>query len=292
MNIFVRKIIKKLAYSGCLKCMPDKMYLKLLFPAHVNYKLNLKCPKTYNEKLQWLKLYDRNPVYTKLVDKLEVKQIIGKQIGNEYIIPTLGVWERYEDIDFSVLPNSFVLKCTHDSGGLVVCKDKNILDLKKTQEKINKSLNTNYYYSCREWPYKNVTPKIIAEEYIGDRVSVPEDYKFYTFDGEIDSVMVCKGREYGHPEFIFYDVNWNRLYYNKKEVTLEKEEEKPENFDKMVEIVRVLSKGYSQLRVDLYNVKGKIYFGELTFFNQSGFDADITYETDIYWGEKIKLSLY
>lgn len=289
MNRFFSKSIKWLAYRGTLNLLPDKMYLKLLFHAHMGYKLNLEKPKSYNEKLQWLKLYDRKEIYTNLVDKYEVKEIIGNKIGREYIIPTIGVWDTVEEIDFDILPDKFVLKCTHDSGGIIVCKNKNEFDVDEAKRKLKKSLKGSYYHSGREWPYLNIKPRIIAEEYIGDIEKVPEDYKFYTFNGEIDSVMICKDRDKGYPNFFFYDMEWNRLVYQNEEPKIDKPIEKPENFDRMIDIVNILSKDFVQIRVDLYNINGKIYFGELTFFNQSGFDTDITYDTDAYWGSKFEL---
>lgn len=289
MNSFISKCIKWLAYKGCLNILPDKAYLRLMFRAHVGNKLNLDMPLTYNEKLQWLKLYDRKEIYTDLVDKYAVKEIIGNKIGMEYIIPTLGVWENIEDIDFDSLPKRFVLKCTHDSGGIIVCKDKEHFDISNAKKILAKSMKKIYFYSGREWPYLNIKPRIIAEEYIGDIDKVPEDYKFYTFNGEIDSVMLCKDRDKGYPKFFFYDMEWNRLEYQHIEPKSERMVEKPENFEKMIEIVNILAKDFVQIRVDLYNVNGKIYFGELTFFNQSGFDVDITYETDLYWGSKLVL---
>lgn len=289
MKQLLYKIIRKLTYSGVFNWMSDEPYLKLIFPAHTGYALNLREPKTFNEKLQWLKLHDRKVAYSDLVDKYEVKRIVGDLIGEKYIIPTLGVWDCFDDIDFNSLPKCFVLKCTHDSGGLVVCKDKDKLDINSARQKIEASLKQNYYYTTREWPYKDVKPRIIAEEFIGDISSVPEDYKFYTFDGKIDSVMVCKERELGYPKFLFYDLEWNRLQYQREEPVYEKEESKPKNFEEMCRIVEKLADGFCQMRVDLYNIDGKIYFGEMTFFNQSGFDVDITRETDLYWGNKIVL---
>ena len=289
MNSFVNKCIKWLAYKGCLNILPDKVYLQLLFRAHVGYKLNLERPLTYNEKLQWLKLYDRKDIYTMLVDKYEVKEIIGNKIGNEYIIPTIGVWDTVEDVDFDSLPDRFVLKCTHDSGGIIVCKNKDSFDINNAKKILAKSMQKSYFYSGREWPYLNIKPRIIAEEYIGDIEKVPEDYKFYTFNGEIDSVMLCKDREKGYPKFFFYDMEWNRLEYQRIEPNSETPINMPPNFDKMIEIVKMLAKDFLQIRVDLYNINGKIYFGELTFFNQSGFDIDITYDTDLYWGNKFEL---
>lgn len=289
MSNIKNKVCKWLAYRGWFNRMSDERYLKLIFPAHVGYKLDLDNPKTFNEKLQWLKLYDRKEEYTSLVDKYEVKSIVAEIIGEEYIIPTLGLWDNVEDIDFDKLPDKFVLKCTHDSGGIVVCKDKKHFDEKKAKKTLKKSMKNKYFYSGREWPYLNIKPRIIAEEYIGDSEKVPDDYKFYTFSGQIDSVMICKDREKGYPNFYFFDMGWNRLMYQNYEPNSELPIEKPQNFDEMVKIVEKLSEGFCQMRVDLYNVKGKIYFGELTFFNQSGFDIDITHDTDVYWGEKLCL---
>lgn len=414
------------------KALPDSLYLKIKYKQVMHEKLNLNDPKTFNEKLQWLKLYDRKPEYTMLVDKYAVKQYIANEIGSEYIIPTLGVWDSFDEIDFDALPNQFVLKCTHDSGGLVVCRDKSNLDIDAAREKIETSLKNNFYYMGREWPYKNVPHRIIAEQYMADDLrdyklfcfdSVPRmtlvcserftkeglkedfydevwnhlnvqrpahgnailpvqrpkqyelmkqlaaklsekmsfaridfyeidekvyfgeitfyptsrfegfkpdewdlklgewiklqegyklisddyaiiisdshnnkkvsralmDYKFFCFNGEIDSVMVCTGREKGHPDFYFYDMNWKRLYYQHD--YLEKDEEigRPDSFDEMKAIVKRLSKNYCHIRVDLYDIDGNIYFGEMTFFDNSGFDRDISAETDAMWGGKLKL---
>lgn len=284
-----RRIFRGLAYRGYLRWMPDKLYLKLLFFSNMNRRLDFKNLNTYNEKLQWLKLNDHQKKYVNMVDKYEAKFLVEKIIGNEYIIPTLGVWDKFEDINFSLLPNKFVLKCTHDSGGLVICKDKNKFDIEAAKIKINESLKREFYYIGREWPYKNVKPRIIAEEFIEGSEHAPDDFKFFTFDGKIDSIMVCKDRELGKPKFLFYDLEWNRLLYQNNEPDSCYNLRKPENFEKMIEIVKSLSKDFRQIRIDLYNVNGKIYFGEYTFFNDSGFDRDISYETDLYWGSKIDL---
>ncbi len=269
--------------------LADELYLKMLYKAKMGKTIDFNNPKTCNEKMQWLKLHDRNPIYTTMVDKYLVKDFVSKKIGEEYIIPTLGVWECFEDIDFDNLPERFVLKCTHDSGGLVVVKDKSFLDMKEARKKIKHCMKRNYFTNTREWPYKNVRPRIIAEKFIGEVDVAPVDYKFYCFDGEIDSVMLCLNRELGKPKFVFMDMNWNRIFYQKDEPDIDVELVKPKNFDVMVDVVRKLCKGLKEIRVDLYNINGTIYFGELTFFNQSGFDVDITYETDLMWGEKIKL---
>ena len=175
------------ASHGKLNHLSDEQYLKKLFKFNFNRELNLENPKTYNEKLQWLKLYDRRPEYTAMVDKHEVKEYVAKSIGEKYVIKTLGVWESFDEIDFESLPNRFVLKCTHDSGGLAICKDKNFFDFAAAKKKINSSLSKNYYYSCREWPYKNVKPRILAEKYMQDENASSEEplhvYKIMTFNG-------------------------------------------------------------------------------------------------------------
>lgn len=271
------------------KMIPDPLYLKYKFKKRVGYPLNLKNPQTFNEKLQWLKLYDRNPIYNKLVDKYEVKRIVADRIGEKYVIPTIGVWDNLEQIDFDLLPKQFVLKATHDSGSYFICNDKDTFNIFDAKQKISKSLNHNFYYDGREWPYKNIKPRIIAEEFIG---FFPLDYKFFVFGDKIDSVMVCKGREKGYPFFYFYDMNWNRLYYQHKDLEKDDQIDKPDNLKEMINIVAELSQGFSHVRIDLYNVNGKVFFGEYTFFDQSGFDTDITYETDLMWGKKIKLKKY
>lgn len=277
----IREIIKRI--------MPDKWFLQIVYYRVFNRKLDLKAPKYYSEKLQWMKLYDRNPLYTYVVDKDSAKEYISNLIGDEYIIPTIGKWKSAEEIDFDALPNQFVLKCTHDCGGIVIVKDKRNIDKESIMNKLNSRLNRNYYLKEREWPYKNIVPQIIAENYIDEsgelNLGILNDYKFYCFEGKIDCVMVCLERyKHAHPIFVFYDLNWNRLYYLKEEPNEQYSVCKPDNFDKMIEIVTKISSCFKCVRVDLYNVNGKILFGELTFFNQGGFDIDISEETDKYWG--------
>lgn len=417
------------------KWVNDKTHLKLLYRGFFGRKLNLENPQLFNEKLQWLKLYDRKPQYVQLVDKYGVKEYISKTLGSEYIIPTIGVWDNADDIDFDNLPDKFVLKCTHDSHSVVICTDKSKLDIESCRKKLNHALKRNYFYDGRQWPYKNVKPRIIAEQYLADNLRdyklfdfdctprmtlvcserftkdgveedfydeawkylsvkrpnhenstfpiqcpkqyelmkklatklseripsaridfyvidekvyfgeitfypasgfeafTPEkwdmklgewiklpsgrgyrlssddcsiiisnsyynnkveksinDYKIFCFNGEIDSIMVCTGRETGHPDFYFYDPNWNRLYYQHEALEKENDVEKPYNLNEMMRIAKILSKGHSHIRVDLFDVDRNIYFGELTFFDNSGFDTDISYETDLKWGDKIILS--
>ena len=253
-------------------------------------KLNWEQPQYYSEKLQWLKINYRTPIMTKLVDKYEVKEYVASKIGWEYVIPTLGVWTNTDDINIEKLPDKFVLKCTHDSGGVVICKNKKDFNFKTAKEKLDKSMKKNFYWMAREWPYKNVKPRIIAELYIEDKKNESlNDYKFFCFNGFIDSILVCKGREKGHPNFYHYDQNWNRLIYQKEELEKDDNIKKPQNLALMIELAKILSQGFPHVRVDFYNVDGKVFFGELTFFNQSGFDTDILPETDAKWGDLLEL---
>lgn len=283
-------ILYYLGMHGWFHRMSDEAYLKMIYKIHFGKYPDLEDPKTYNEKLQWLKLYDRKPEYTKMVDKYEAKQYVADLIGEEYVIPTLGVWNSFDEIEFDTLPDQFVLKCTHDSGGLVIVKDKSKFDKKQAKKILEKSLKRNYYFSAREWPYKDVEPRIIAEQYLNDIQSGElRDYKFFVFHGEIDNVCVCKDRASGQTKFLHYDTNWNRLNYQWCEPDIHPELERPANFDKMMEIAHKLADGFCHLRVDLYDVSGKVYFGELTFFDQAGFDTDITEQTNLKWGTKLKL---
>lgn len=412
------------------KFIPDKLFLKIKYYHIFHRNLDLLKPQTFNEKLQWLKLYDRKPEYTTMVDKYAVKEYIAAKIGEEYTIPTIGVWTRFNDIDFDSLPNKFVLKCTHDSGGLVICTDKSNLDTDEARKTIERSLKNNYYYSGREWPYKNIEPRIIAEQYMQDddlndikissldgehrlvlvcskhfskdvqreasfdekqnylemrrpnhgntnekgeknyelmerlakvlsekiffsRIDFYEmkkqvyfgdvilfsdsgfegfgledwddkrgkwtklpgggllkyddisievrirtkqekalvDYKFFCFNGVADSVMVCTERETGDSKFYFFDRNWNLKRYNirGKQAPDNFTLPKPANIEKMFQLAEMLSQGIPYVRVDLYSINKKIYFGEMTFFPDSGFDVNILPETDIYLGGKLSL---
>lgn len=429
------KLIKKIVSLNPKRFsfLSDEQYLQLKFYDAFGRFMDFSNPQTFNEKLQWLKIHDHKPEYTMMVDKYKSKEYVGNIIGGKYIIPTIGVWDNFEEIDFDALPNQFVLKCTHDSGGLVVCRDKAKLDLDATRKKIETSLLNNFYYMGREWPYKNVPHKIIAEQFMSDNLrdhklfgsdSVPRmilvysqrftkegvkeefydevwsclnaqrftggnpifpiqrrkqykmikqlarelyektscaridfyeinenkyfaemtfdsvcdmdkinpdmwnskfeemtglflngcelnlneysvifsnsyynsnvekainDYKIFCFNGKIDSIMVCTGREKGHPDFYFYDRNWNRLYYQHDFLEKKNNIDKPRNLDEMIQLAEILCKGHNHIRVDLFDVDDNIYFGELTFFDNSGFDTDISYETDLKWGKQIVL---
>ena len=279
---------------GLYRNMPDDEYLKRKFHARLGRDLDLDNPVTFNEKLQWLKLYDRQPIYTTLVDKYEVKKYVADLIGEEYVIPTLGVWDRFEDIDFNALPDQFVLKCTHDSGGLAICRDKASFDIERAGERIRASLKRNYYYRFREWPYKHVKPRVIAEAYRTDTPDSTEltDYKFYCFHGRPDCVMVCLDRGTGDTKFYFFDREWQLKRYNKRGkaappgFTIPK----PEGMDEMFRIAETLSSGIPSVRIDLYQSSGQILFGEYTFYPLSGFEPNRLPEADLYFGNQIDLS--
>ena len=253
--------------------LSDKLYIKLLYKERMNLKLNLKNPQTFNEKLQWLKLYDRKDIYTTMVDKYEAKKYVASIIGDEYIIPTLGVYDKFDDIDFDSLPNKFVIKCTHDSGGLIICKDKSTLDIKYVEKKINNCLQQNFFFNGREWPYKNVKPRIIIEKYMEDKnLKVMRDYKFFCFDGEPKIMYISEGLENHKTASIsFYDMNFNLIDCKRKDYKqLDYIPKKPINFDKMKEKSAILSKNIPHIRVDWYEINGNLYFGELTFFTCDG----------------------
>ena len=258
----------------CSHILSDKAYIRLAYFRRFHKFPDLKNPKTFNEKLQWLKLYDRKPEYTVMVDKYEAKKYVSDIIGEDHVIPTLGVWDRFEDIDFDSLPNQFVLKCTHDSGGLVICRDKNALDIEFAKNKINKSLSVNYYHYGREWPYKNVKPRILAEKFMSDERNPQSliDYKFYCFDGEPKFLYISSGLEdHSTAHISFVTLDWDFAPYQRSDfASFDELPPKPERFDEMIEHCKKLSKGKSFLRVDLYEINDTVYFSELTFSPCSG----------------------
>lgn len=272
--------------------MNDRNYLKLLYWDRFGKKLNLDNPQTFNEKLQWLKLYDRKPEYTKLVDKYEVKSIIAKEIGEKYIIPTIGVWNRFNDIDFNSLPNQFVLKCTHDSGGLVIVRDKSSMDIAYAKKKIEQSLKQNYYYSGREWPYKNIHPRIIAEKYMYTPNSQElNDYKFMCFNGKCQMCFTCTERYSSDDvKVTFFDLEWNELPFERHHKKSEVSIPKPRKLEKMIQLSEKLAKNIDFVRVDFYEIENEVYFGEMTFYPGSGLEPFQPEIWDKKMGEKIVLS--
>lgn len=290
-NKMMQRIVKRMVKDGFFNKISDESYLKFLYRISMQKKLNLENPKTYNEKLQWLKLYDRNPQYTIMVDKYEVKQYVTEKIGEEYIIPTLGVWNNFDEIDFDKLPEQFVLKCTHDSGGLVICKNKASFDERAARKKINKSLRRNYFYAGREWPYKNVVPRIIAEKYMEDSETEElRDYKFFVFGGQVKALFIASERyKEGETKFDFFDADFNHLEFTNGHPNADVMPQKPITFDKMKQLASKLGNGIPHVRVDLYEVDGKIYFGEMTFSHWNGFKPFKPEEWDGKFGEWIRL---
>lgn len=269
--------------------LPDKLFIQLKFFKNFHRLPNLKSPKTFNEKLQWLKLYDRNPYYTKLVDKYEVKKIVADIIGKEYIIPTLGIWDNANDIDFDSLPNKFVLKATHDSGRVIICKDKDKLDKEWAKKEMSKSLERDFYALTREWPYKDVPRRIIAEAFIEDPSGDLKDYKFFCFNGKVEFFKIDFDRFVKH-KANYYNLKWEIQDFEEIVCPSDKTQQhlQPKNFNKMVEFAEKLSKGLPFSRIDFYNTNGKIYFGEITFFPNSGMGKFNPTDADITLGEMIK----
>lgn len=270
----------------------DELFVKIQFRKRLKRKLNLKNPQSFNEKLQWLKLYNHEPLYTMMVDKYLVRDYVEKKIGKEYLVPLIGVYDSFDEINFEKLPLKFVIKCNHDSGGLVICKNKEELDIAKAKEKINKSLNRNYYYINREWPYKNVSKKIIIENYLEDKDNEPlRDFKFFCFNGKPKFVYVSEGLEnHETAKISFFDLDFNFMPFKRKDYKpFKKVPRKPKNLDLMIKFSEILSQDIPHLRVDFYEVNGKLYFGELTFFTCSGFIPFDPEKWDFELGKMLKL---
>lgn len=290
----IRNPKKITMYTLCMMApiLPDRLYLKAFFRLKMGYKLNLDNPQTFGEKLQWLKIYNRKPEYSKMVDKVGAKEYVANLIGEEYIIPTIGVWNRVEDIDFDKLPNQFVLKCTHDSGGIVICNDKSNLDVNEAKNKLKRGLKKNFYARNREWPYKNVVPRIIAEKFIElENCKDLPDYKFYCFNGEPKYCQVIRDRS-NVQTIDFYDMKWHHMPFvglnpiAKNGLT---PVEKPKRFDEIIDICRKLSSDIPFVRVDLYITNVDIFFGEITFFPASGMGAFEPMEWNYTLGSYIEL---
>lgn len=275
------------------KLIGEKRSVEILYKAVTGKKLNLDNPLTFNEKLQWLKVNNHNPLFSTMVDKYAVKQFVVEKIGEEYVVPTIGVWKSFDDINFDALPQQFVLKCTHDSGGLIICKDKNLLDLAEAKKKIGRCLKRNFYYSWYEFPYKNVKPRIIAEQYLAGADGDVVDYKVHCFNGKARFVLTCSERfsETGLKED-FYDLSWNRMPVARPDhPNSEKGTPKPKTFAKMIDFAESFAKGIPFLRVDFYEVDAKLYFGEFTFFPASGLNAFVPKSWDETFGSWLNISV-
>lgn len=288
------RIFDALNSRKMLNWLPDKFFLEAAFFARFGRKLNLNKPATFNEKLQWLKLYNRKPEYTMMVDKYLVRDYVKEKIGEKYLIPLLGVWDDPEKIDFDKLPLQFVLKCNHNSGlGMCICKDKNSLDVSKVKEELRKGIDQNYYLTGREWPYKDVPRRIIAEKYIVDESGYElKDYKFYCFDGKVKLVMINSDRMSSQKtKANYFDENYQSLdiiwgYENAKIPP-----QKPKGFEEMKYLAEKLSEGIPHVRIDFYQTPGGIFFGEITFFDGSGFNAIKPIEWDYKIGSWVRLPL-
>lgn len=290
MNRTVKEIGKKIVAG-----IPTRAWLSYKFKQKMGYPMDWKNPKTFNQKLQWLKVYDRNPLYTTLVDKYEVKKYVSDKIGDQHIIPTLGVWDKFDEINFDSLPDQFVLKCTHDSGGLVIVRDKSKFDKESAREMFRVALNRNPYSVTREWPYKNVKPRIIAEQYMEDENDAAglTDYKFFCFNGKPEMLYVSQGLEdHSTASISFFDMEGKSMPFHRSdfkpiggEITL------PSNFKQMKETASKMAKevGCPFVRIDLYSVRGQMYFSEVTFSPCSGMLPFEPKEWDYTLGGWIKL---
>lgn len=283
------------ASKGYLDWVPDAIYLKILYRVISHRKLHLKHPKHYNEKLQWMKLNDRKPEYSRMVDKYEVRGYIAELLGEEYLIPCLGVYDSFEDIDFDKLPDRFVIKCTHDSGSVVICRDKSNFDIEAAKNRIQYGMKRNYYSTYREWPYKNVKPRIIIEEYMdGDDDGDLKDYKVMCFGGRAEMIQTHENRfiEGKVHTQTFYDRDWNIL--DLKQFGFEPVDvpsKRPALMDEVLRLAEIVSKDMYHARIDWYIVGDRIYFGEITFYDGSGFYPFVTEEMEEYMGSLIKLPI-
>ncbi len=282
-----------LANRGFYKHTSDSKYLKKRYFYKIGCELNLDNPKRYTEKLQWLKINYHKPEFTDMVDKFAVQKVVADKIGDEYLIPLVGgPWKSFDEIDFDKLPDKFVLKCTHDSGGLVICRDKKSFDKEKAKKKIQRCLKRNFYSLNREWVYKDVKPQIIAEQYMEDTLTKElRDYKFFCFDGQPRVLYVVTGRldPVEGAKYDYFDMDYKHMDIQSGSKNAKTLPEKPQQFELMKELARKLSADIPHVRVDFYEVNGKVYFGELTFYHYSGmvpFEPD---EWDITFGSWLNL---
>ncbi len=298
-NKFIRVIknpvrILKFLLNQFAFLFSDKYFLKLKYFLIMGKQLNLNSPKSFNEKLQWLKLNDKKYFYTQLADKVEAKKYVANIIGENYIIPTLGIYNRFEDIDFDELPNQFVLKCTHDSGGVVICTNKNAFNFISAKKKINKHLKINPYYSTREFPYKNIKPRILAEKFIFDKKSQDLlDYKFMVFNGKIRSLFVTSQKNMKTEMKVdFFDKNWKHLPFKRHYSNSELIIPKPNLFTEMKQLAEELASKIKApfISVDFYEVNNQIYFGEITFYPGGGWERFSPEKWDYTFGGWIDLS--
>ena len=285
------RIVPMLGAKGLLNWMPDKLYLSILFKEALGYWPDFENPKTFNEKLNWLKLYDRKPLYTQLVDKYAVREYIAEKIGEQYLIPLVGgPWNSVDEIDFEALPQQFVLKSTHDSGGVVICRDKSKLDVEAAKLKLAKHLKREYFWGNREWPYKNVEPRVIAEKYMQDgKEAVLPVHKIFCFNGKAEIFQTIQNDKSPKETIDYFDTDWNLLALRQTFPNSAVAPEKPDTLEEMIALAEKLSAGHPFLRTDFYNIDGKTYFSEITFYTDAGLAYFEPAEWDKSLGNKIKL---
>lgn len=285
-------LIMRIGWDYLAPVLPDEFFTKVRFKLTMGYWMDFNNPQTYNEKLQWLKLNDIHPEFTKLVDKIDAKEYIAKKVGKQYIIPTIATWNSVDEINWDTLPNQFVIKSTNDSGGVVVCKDKSRLNIQQAKQKLKKLGKRDYSQISKEYPYKAVPHRFIAEEYMEDESGFElKDYKIFCFDGKAKFLFVATGRQSNDIRFDFFDIEYNHLPVINGHPNADSIPSKPVNFDKMIDLAEQISNGMRHVRVDLYNINGKIYFGELTFFHWSGIVPFEPFEWDVKFGEFLKLPI-
>lgn len=288
-SVFLQIVYDKLRRTKFLHFLSDKSFIRLTYLVFFHKKINLLTPKTFNEKLNWLKLNYRLPIMCKLVDKYEVKQYVASKIGNEYLIPTLNVWDSYDSIDVSSLPDKFVLKGTHDSSSVIICKEKNNFKIEDFKKKIEHSLNSDLYFWGREWPYKGLKRRIIAEKFIEDKNGNLKDYKFFCFNGKVRCFKIDFDR-FEHHRANYYDEKCNLLSISEVLCPSDgRDAEIPSNIATMIEFAEILAADFPFVRVDFYDVEGQIYFGEMTFFPAAGFGRFTTPEADSRLGSWLTL---
>ena len=274
------------------RVMPDRLYLKWIYYLETGNHLNLTHPERYNEKLQWLKLYYRDSFWTQMADKYRVKELVREKVGEQYIVPTIAVWNSPHEINWGALPNKFVLKTNHDSGnnGVFIVRDKSKISIVELTRKISKSLNRDTSVKGREWPYKDIQRCVFAEQYLEDATGELRDYKFFCFNGVVKYLFIATERQSGvEVKFNYFDADFNDIGIVQYHPMSDKKIEKPRLFEQMKELAAKLSKGLPEVRVDLYEVDGRIYFGEYTFFHHDGTVPFHPDKWDYIWGEQIHL---
>ena len=281
------QFVQVLGTAGFLNWVNDEKYIKILYRCRTGKKLSLKNPRTFNEKLQWLKLYDRNERYTKLVDKISAKTVVGDIIGHEHIVPLLGEWKSADDIPFDALPRQFVLKCNHDQGSVILVHDKNTLNKEQVIMFLNHKLKKSPYPGSREYAYKDIKPRVFAEQYLGGSII---DYKFYCFNGVPKFLYCGQGLTADHSLKIdFFDMNWELMPFYRTDYERLGIIPKPAHLEEMINIATVLSNGVPFVRIDLFEVDDRVFFSEFTLCPAAGFMPFVPEEYDLIVGDWLSL---